>query len=92
MAGEGKLRHKRSGWMQAIRRGDRGKNLVFFDDMSPLQHREIFSFPVQRGIPIDELVRSLIALGKLQLEEGKWYSRSWPGIQTNPRTYEGGGR
>ena len=29
VAGEGQLRHKRHGWMQAVRRGDRGKNLVF---------------------------------------------------------------
>jgi hypothetical protein len=36
VAGEGKLRHQRCGWLQAIRRGDKGKNLVFFNDMSHL--------------------------------------------------------
>jgi hypothetical protein len=42
VAGEGKLRHKKYGWMYAIKRGDRGKNLVFSDDMPPVQHREFF--------------------------------------------------
>ena len=69
--------------MQAIRRGDRGKNLVFFDDMSPLQHRKILSFPVQREISIDELVRNLIA--PWETSTGRTEMVLAPGVQTSSR-------
>ena len=68
MAGEGKLRHKRHGWMQAIRRGDSGKNLVFFDDMPDffLPQRNV-EFQLTNG-------QKRQCAWKLQPEEGKSFS------------------
>jgi hypothetical protein len=66
VAGEGKLRHKRRG---AIRRGDRGKNLVFFDDMPDFflsQRNEEFQLTNQS--------EASMRLGRLRPEDGKSWS------------------